>query len=168
MTAPGFVPIAHGDRPRKGKVIPPAKAWTATRPGDVTGRQPTGVGRGRPGPDQGYAMALANRYGDRLVLAAGEGLADVTAGCVAVAMRRASLFGRGPVVYDLELAFGLFGYLGQAPDSLVAFRRPLFAGAAHHYDDQRTIADCVAESTLRLSPDQVKARSSSWNTLLNQ
>ena len=40
------------------------------------------------------------------------------------------------------------------PD-LVAFRGPLFEGCAHHYDDQRDIADRVPESTLRMTPADV-------------
>ena len=39
------------------------------------------------------------------------------AGCVPIAMKRAALYGRAPMIYDLELAFTLWGYLGARPTS---------------------------------------------------
>lgn len=166
MAAPDYVPVSLAQRPRPGKRLPPPLAWTATRPGDLVGRQPVGRQLGSPGPDQGYGLALAKRFGDRLTLAVGEDTEDALAGCLAVALSRASLFGRAPVVYDLELAFTLFGYLGGGNDALVTFRRPLFTGVSHHYDDQRALADLVPESTLRLTPAQVRQRLGDWRSLL--
>jgi hypothetical protein len=167
MAAPDYVPVAQGDRPRKALGTPGHDGWTATRPGDLTDRQPTGRYFGNQGPDQGYAMVLADRFHGRLVLAENEDEHDVVAGCLGVAMARASLFGRAPVIHDLELAFGLFGYLDQAPADLVEFRRPLFAGASHHYWDQRAIVWLVPESTLRLTPAAVRQRSGEWRSLLS-
>ncbi len=111
-------------------------------------------------------MTLVGRFHDRLVLTEGEDAHDAEAGCVGVATARASLFGRAPVVYDLELAFGLWGFLDQAPADLVEFRQPLFAGASHHYWDQRDIVDLVPESTLRLTPAAVRQRLGEWRSLL--
>jgi hypothetical protein len=166
MAAPDYVPVAQGDRPREGLEIPGHDGWKATRPGDLTGRQPEGRYFGNQGPDQGYALTLADRFHGRLVLTEGEEEHDAVAGCIGVAMARASLFGRAPVVYDLELAFGLFGYLDKAPADLVEFRKPLFAGAGHHYWDQREIAGLVPESTLRLTPAAVRQRLGEWRSLL--
>ena len=71
MAAPEHVPVRLADKARTGTPIPPAKAWKATRPGDL--RPPAGRGElGRQGPDQGYALLLARRFEDRLVLAPGE------------------------------------------------------------------------------------------------
>lgn len=166
MAAPDYVPVPLADRARQGEVLPPPRRWTATRPADLVGRQPTGPLLGNPGPDQGYGLALAQRFAGTLHLAPGEIEADAIAGCTAVALRRASMFGRAPVVYDFDLAFGLWGFLGDAPDDLVAFRRPLFAGASHHYTHQRQIADRVPEATLRLTPADVRARLAHWRALL--
>ena len=95
--------------------------------------------------------------------------ADALAGCVAVALKRASLFGRAPVIHDLTIAFTLFGFLDEhADDELVALRRTLFeeVANAHHYVEQRRIADLVPESTLRLTADEVKARhAADWKSL---
>ena len=52
------------------------------------------------------------------------------------------------------------------PADLVAFRRPLFQAAAHHYWDQREIADLVPEATLRMAPADVQGRLAEWRSLL--
>lgn len=166
MAAPDHVPVPLADRARQGEVLPPARRWTATRPADLQGRQPTGHLLGNPGPDQGYGLALAQKFAGRLHLAPGETEADALAGCTAVALRRASMFGRAPLIYDFDLAFSVWGLLGDAPEDLVAFRKPLFAGASHHYAHQREIADQVPEATLRLTAAAVGARLSDWRTLL--
>ena len=166
MAAPDHVPVQFADRARQGEILPPARRWTATRPADLRGRQPTGHMLGNPGPDQGYGLALAQKFAGRLRLVTGEHEADAIAGCSAVALRRASIFGRAPVIYDFDLAFGVWGYLDDAPDDLVAFRKPLFAGASHHYKHQREIADQVPEATLRLTPAEVRSRLGEWRSLL--
>lgn len=167
MAAPDYVPVAAADRVRAAERLPPAAAWIAVRPGEIPGlRPPVGPMVGRPGPDQGYGLKLARRMANRLELAEGEREADAVAGCLAVGLKRAALFGRAPVIYDFELAYRLFGYLGGAPDDLVAFRRERFTEAAHDYFAQRAIADGVPEETLRLTPVQVAERLSNWQSLL--
>ena len=76
-------------------------------------------------------------------------------------------FGRAPAIYDLIFAFTLWGFLGGAPDDLVAARAPLFRSAAHHYEAQRAIADAVRAETLRLTPEQVAERLDAWRELLD-
>jgi len=129
------------------------------------------VGRrlGSPGPDQGFALGLAARFRDRLVLADGESAEDAIDGCVGVGLRRASLFGRAPVVHDLTVAFTVWGFLGTAPDELVALRRPLFEAVGHHYEAQRAIVDVVPEATLRLPHAAVVERwPAQWRELLGR
>ena len=143
-------------------------AWEPGRPGEIDGRQPAGERLGYQGPDQGYVITLAERARGRVRVQTGEDIDDVLRGCSLVALRRASLFGRAPVVHDLNLALHLWGFLSEAPPSdLVAARRELFAGVAshHHYKEGRAIADMVPESTLRMNPDQVAARPSEWQAL---
>ena len=163
MAQPEFVPVSAIDDVRPGDKLPPPERWEATRPGD--GGVGVGDGFGDVGPDQGYALLLARRFHDKLELVEGEHLADVVAGCVDVAMKRASLFGRGPTIYDLEFAFGLWGYLGGAATGLITKRKELFAEASHHYWKRRAIADSVPESTLRMTPAMVKA--GIWSDLLS-
>ena len=168
MAAPDYVPVPLSDQPRRALDLPPARHWMADRPGDLDRGQPLGPKLGRPGPDQGYALKLADLIRDRVKVAGGEHVDDVLAGAVVVALKRASLFGRAPVMHDVELALRLWGFLDDDPPAdLVELRRHLFAGAAHHYWDQRAITDLVPEATLRLTPAQVAERHSDWRSLLD-
>lgn len=161
MSAPSFVP----GRPNQKKAYSsPARrrgSWSANRPGDVIGTaQPSGPALGNQGPDQGYVLKLAEHFRKDLVLRPSEHSADALTGCCAVALRRASLYGRAPMSGDLKLALTLFGYLDEAPDELVKLRRARFDEVHHqtiHYFAAREIADMVPEATLRMSPDEVAA-----------
>jgi len=96
---------------------------------------------------------LARVFLARLQLGAGEHVADVVAGCVGVALKRAALFGRAPMAGDLELAFSIFGFLDEPPTGdRLDDRRRLFAEASHHhhYAEVRRIADLVPEGVLSL------------------
>ena len=167
MAQPDFVPMTLGDRVRTADVLPIPDRWEATRPGELEGlRPPEGRSFGNTGPDQGFGLKLAKRFKDRLELQSGEHAEDAISGCLAVALRRAAKFGRAPVIYDFELAFTLFGFLGGAPSDLLEFRRPYFDAASHDYWDQRDIADLVAEETLALSPADVRGRLSEWRSML--
>jgi hypothetical protein len=124
---------------------------------------------GSQGPDQGYVYVLARRFEGRLQLSAGEHASDAIAGCVGVALKRASLYGRAPVMPDLTVAFTVWGFLREAPDELVDTRRKLFAEVSnpHHYPEQRRLVDMVPESTLRQTPQQVaEAHQADWRSLL--
>ena len=167
MTQPSFVPVVEADQVRRAYQLDVPSIWTASRPSELRGtRAPAGAFLGTPGPDQGFALKLARRFEDRLVLAPGEHAEDAVAGCTAVAMRRAAAYGRAPVIHDLTLAFTLWGFLAGAPADLIEAREPLFRSASHHYQAQRTIADCVPEETLRLTPEQVAEQLGAWRTLL--
>ena len=177
MAAPEFVPSKPNERARS-YASPPRRddEWHPDRPGEVvtTGGQPdVDAGRmGAPGPDQGYLLKLVPLLRDELRLTDGEHRADVEAGGVAVALKRASLFGRAPVVHDLRVAYTVWGYLdaSAAPD-LVTERSARFDGVhhtAHHYPALRAVADAVPEATLRLTPDEVaRAHAADWRSLLS-
>ena len=167
MTQPSFVPITDADQVRPAYRLRTPPDWRQDRVAELRSPDhPRGRELGVPGPDQGYALTLARRFEDRLVLTEGEDKEDVTAGCLGVATKRSSLFGRAPVIYDLELAFTLFGFLTPPPEYLVEFRRPLFEGARDDYWDQRGISDLVPEETLRLTPQQVRDRLPHWREML--
>lgn len=169
MAAPQYVPNTLAQQPRRGLSVPAPEGWRADRPGDFEAFQPAGRQLGHPGPDQGFALRLARGFEDRIQVAAPVTKDDVIAGCVAVAMARAALFGRAPVVHDLDIAFRIWGFLGDAPAELVELRTPLFASAAHHYDHQRAIVDLVPEDTLRSSHGEVARRfPSEWQALLGR
>ncbi|QGG94700.1 hypothetical protein [Actinomarinicola tropica] len=164
MAAPEYVPVDTTLKPRT-YTSPPRRTepWRADRPGEVVDRgQPSGPMLGNQGPDIGYALRLAETVRDDLVLAEGEHADDVLAGVVEVAMKRAALFGRAPVIHDLTYALTIFGFLAEADEDLVAFRRPLFAEISHHhhYAERRRIADMVDGDLLRRPLDRI--RSAGW------
>ena len=144
----------------------------AERPGELvdTG-QPRADRLGNQGPDQGYALKLLRQFVGKLRLADGELVEDAQAGCIGVALKRASIFGRAPVVHDLTIAFCVWGFLEDAPaQELVEIRRSMFAEVhnPHHYAEQRAIVDAVPESTLRMAPAAVaEAHRSNWRSLLD-
>jgi hypothetical protein len=168
VAAPEYVPVVPNDHPRVyGSPARLDAPWTAARPGELVGPgQPVGALLGSQGPDLGYALKLANGMRDRLVLAEGEHADDVVAGCTAVAMKRSALFGRAPVIHDLTMAFTIFGFLDEAPDDLVAFRKPLFAEVAshHHWAERRHLVDLVPDEVLRQAHTAVD--STEWKRLL--
>ena len=165
MAAPDYVPPTIADKPRATLPLPPPRRWEAKRPADLPSAQPRGRRLGSPGPDQGYALLLAERFRGKLRGAPHGHEEDALAGAVAVALRRASIYGRAPVVHDLELALGLFGFLDDAPPDLAQWRTAAFKGASHDYWDQRAIVDRIPESTLRMTPAEIRRRLSEWKTL---
>ncbi len=167
MPQPEFVPVKQVDKVRRESLIPTPDEWRANRPAEIESVfAPSGAALGNPGPDQGYALKLAKTLAPKLALSSHEHTEDAVAGCLAVALKRAALFGRAPVIYDLELAFTLWGFLGEPPEDLIEHRKPLFEAASHHYWDQRAIVAAVPESTLRLSHTEVAARQSDWRDLI--
>ena len=172
MAAPKFVPTDPMERPRayQGPQTVPSP-WTSSRPADIEGRQPSGAHLGSPGPDQGYALLLAARIRPRVVVSAGESVDDALSGCLGIALRRAALYGRAPVIHDLTIALTIWGFLdANAPADLLAVRRHTFAGMshlAHHYAEARTLVDQVPESTLRMTPEQAqRAYPAQWQSLV--
>jgi hypothetical protein len=173
MAAPEYVPLRPGPTD-KAYESPPRRPdpWWADRPAEIVddGEQPEGRDFGFQGPDQGYALKLANMLRGDLRLVSGEHADDVITGCVAIALRRASIYGRAPVMHDVRLAFELFGFLDEdVPEDLVTWRRPVFEELSnpHHYFEVRRLAWHVPEATLRLTPDEVKAkRVANWRAPL--
>ncbi|WP_420450919.1 hypothetical protein [Ilumatobacter sp.] len=172
MAAPKFTPVAPTDAPRAyGSPEHVPESWMPDRPGDIVGFQPHGDRLGAQGPDQGYAIKLARALRTELRLQPGEDLDDVERGCLGVALRRASMFSRAPVVHDLTIAFRVWGFLDENPPAeLVAMRMPLFEGlrhVTHHYTEARVVADQVPVETLRSTPGEVEARyPDEWRALL--
>ncbi len=171
VAAPNYIPIPdagpkyYESPPRRGE------SWRAERPGDIPDGLPSGNGLGNQGPDQGYALKLVKSFEDKVTLRAGERWEDAAAGCVLVALKRASLFGRAPVVHDLDIAFRIFGYLDDpAPDQLVELRAEAFdrVDNPHHYLEARRITDSVADDVLRKTPAQVEAAyERDWESLID-
>jgi hypothetical protein len=171
VAAPEYVPLTPL-KPVRGYQSPPRRpdSWRPERPGDSDVGYDRGNLLGSQGPDQGYVYVLARRFQGQLQLAADEREEDALAGASAVALKRASLFGRAPVLADLTVALTVWGFLGDAPPDLIAFRQPRFAEVAHphHYAALRRVVDLVPEAVLRRSPDDVAAaHRADWRSLLD-
>jgi len=158
-----FVPERLEDEPRQepnldpGVKMPPARAWFADRPGDLSGGQPTGTLLGSPGPNVGYALTLAERVRDRLALAPHEHADDALDVVAEVAMRRAALLGRAPVMPDIEFGMNILGYRGVADPDFVAWRVRAVQGAHHNYSERRSLVDAIPVDVLRLVPTALPA-----------
>lgn len=158
MAAPEYVPTPVDTKPRGYESSPwEGVLWMVERPAETVGSWPQGPRLGYPGPDPGYALKLVKAFEGRLVLTPGEDEHDVITGCTRVAMKRAALLGRAPVMNDLTVAFTLWGFLAEADPELVKLRRPLFRAVAHphHYFERRRIADVVPAAVLKLTPAEV-------------
>lgn len=160
MAQPSFVPRKPRNAPAFYESPQRTRgSWRPSRPGDLAAPgQPQGDGNGYQGPDQGYALLLAENFRPLVQLPEGSPLDEdaVLAGCLGVALKRASLFGRAPVSADMEMALAVWGFLDGSPDAeLVSLRRELFAEAAHSPAHASHIADFVPEETLRKPPAEV-------------
>jgi hypothetical protein len=171
MATPEYVPIKPMDDVRVYE-SPPRRPdpWRSDRPGDLAAENPKGGDFGNPGPDQGYALHLVDLLRDRMKLATGELWPDVRAGCMLLALKRASLFGRAPVIYDLKVAATVWGYFDETElSALIALRLPLFAAVSHgqHYLEQRRLVNAVSDDVLRLTPAEVTRRhAEDWRSLV--
>lgn len=161
MGAPEYVPHGKAEKARVYESPPrDPESWHADRPGELVGSQPSGPRLGYQGPDQGYVLKLARSFEGKLALGEGEHEADAIAGCTGVALKRASLFGRAPMIHDLTLAFTVWGFL-EGPDAdQVAMRKPVFAEVAspHRFMEARRVADLVPVAVLKMSPEAVTAQ----------
>ena len=171
MAIPKFTPTDPTDEPRvygSPDFVP--DPWKSDRKSEIVGRQPKGDGLGNPGPDQGYVLLLAARVRDRIRVQPGESIDDVIAGSITIALRRATQFGRAPVMADIMIALTIWGWLlDNPPLDIVSYRQKLFIGlgnTVHHYAESRVIADMVPETTFRISLEKLTASMPmSWRAL---
>lgn len=153
MPTDPFVAPRLEDEPRQlpnlapGVHYPPAGAWVADRPGDSAGPQERRFGD--PGPDAGYALALIARR--TLSVIDGEDHHDAQAVVAELAMRRAAVFGRAPMITDVDLAIALLGYDGTADSEFATRRARAVQGAGHDYPTRRALVDAIPIEALRRS-----------------
>ena len=162
MAAPEYVPTATTTSRHYSSPPQRAGKGSASRPGETFGTPAVDGGRlGAQGPDQGFVLTLTPLFDTKIILTDGEYRGDVDAGCTGVALKRASLFHRAPVVHDLRIAYTLFGFLDEnANAELIEFRKDAFAEIHYsfHYFERRAIADMVSSDVLTQTPDQVATR----------
>jgi hypothetical protein len=156
MAQPKFAPITQGAEARPSYRLDIPKPWKFSRPAELSRDYSLSYrsGMGDTGPDQGFALKLANRVSDKLILTPEEDKKDVLAGLTAIALRRASLFGRAPVITDILLAAKLFGYLEDSRQELLDHRRQLFFGVSHDQYKERNLVALIPEKALMATPDK--------------
>ena len=123
----------------------------ADRPGDLVGGQPSGARLGSQGPDQGFVYRLMDKVKGRIV--------ELKRDRQAVALKRASLFGRAPVIHDVEVACTIFGFFSTglgAADASVRSERFAAVHHPHHYEKLRALVDGVPEEALRITVEQAR------------
>ncbi len=169
MSAPRYVPVTPDEKPRVYRSAPWTEAgWVTDRPATVKGPWPRGPRLGDPAPDAGFAMKLLHVFDGKLVLKSGEDEHDVRAGITQVALKRSSLFGRGPTVTDVRIALTIWGYLVEPDPALIAFRKPIFeaVGIPNHYVMRRQVADAVPAAVLRKTQQEItRIAASDWRAL---
>jgi hypothetical protein len=169
-----FVPADPADRPRQqqnlppGTALPPARRWRAERPGDSDEPSPQGGVFGTPGPNVGYAYTLAERASEHFALAEHERIRDVIPVIAEIAGRRAALFGRAPVMKDVELVSSLLGYDGSADSADERARAQLVHEAGHSYIRRRAIVESVPEALLRQSRADIGSAGYEWRRSITE
>lgn len=165
MTQPRFTPIEARDSVRPAKHLGPPQPWVLHRPGEHR-KESSGLQRrvGAAGPDQGYALLLAEHLRDSVVLGHGEQIDDALAVTVQTALRRAARLGRAPVRADIETALTLLSYRDPISDDAVAIRRSVVSGAAHDSWRCREIAESIPDDVLVLDPAAAAAFAIEWTT----
>ena len=118
-------------------------------------------GRGTPAPGAGYALTITQRALAPLVFAHDHDRSDVATGVALVAMKRASLVGRGPTLEDVRVVLNLFN-LRRATLLDRALTRP-FVGLAHSYVAQRRFVDAVRDEQLLPTSCAYEVDVSSYN-----
>lgn len=174
MSAPSYVPQDPSALLRYYE-SPPRRpeSWPLQRPSEleVGAEQPRGGRFGNQGPDIGYAYKLFHLVHDKIHLVGDESMEDVEQGVVAVAMRRASLFSRGPILADVEIGCTVWGFFDAQPSSdLVKTRRDYFESASGHYFHRliREIAAAVPDEVLAKSPTEIAAaQKANWSSVLD-
>ncbi len=155
MPTDPFVSPDPDARPRQqqnlppGVALPPAEHWRPDRPGDLGAAQPHGELLGNPGPNVGYAYTLVDGVKGEFVLAPHEHAYDAAAVVAEIAGKRASSFGRAPVMPDIRRAMAILGYDGSADDEFAKARTLAVQEAAHEYRRRREIVDSVPVELLR-------------------
>jgi len=159
MAAPDYVPTSP--TATKSYVSPRRRpgSWVADRPGELEGRQPEGERLGSPGPDQGYVIHLTDTLKGTLKTGEHEHEADLLAVVGAVGLKRASLFGRAPVIHDVQAAVTLLGFDVSPPSGEAGERRRLRLEEAHHphfYDKLRSVVDEIGPELLHRPLDAIR------------
>lgn len=170
MSTQDFVSPKRIDEPRheqnmpEGVDTPIPDAWTPARPGDSLddSRSESEHLLGNAGPNVGYALSLIAHQRDNIVLAAHEHAHDVEPLLGEIAMRRASHFGRAPMMGDVTFAMKLLSYDVEPTQGEEKWRPRLVHDCGHNEHRRRIIVNSIPEEIVEGSHVDVKAAISGW------
>ena len=165
MTQPDYVPVASGSQLRQVEPLAIPEGWTASRPSELAPLKVSAVEQGKllgtPSPDSGFALKLARIRVHKLELGVGEHLEDVERAVAAIAIKRAALFSRAPVIHDVDFAITLLGYdESDIPEAVLAHRKSVVSGVSHDYFKMRRMLEAIGPETLAAT--SVEADLSLW------
>lgn len=158
VSQPKFVSSPNHEKALGMVELPAARQWSNPRSGKITSSDANESLMGSAGPSGGFALKLVHEQLAKMVMSDDEEAADIAIGLGVLVSKRASIFGRSPIIFDVHFFEVLFGLDGTQDQSLIEFRKMFFRGAAHSYLVQRQLADAVPESTLRLSQGALEAQ----------
>lgn len=158
MTQPTFVPFADTQAVRASIPTPAPETNRPKKPGLLGApHAPRVAGQGATGPDGGYALTVTARYiRDHHIHDDAVSHHDLEVAVAAVAAKRASLYGRGPSLSDVEVAFGILGVTSSHPH-IATHIAPRLAGLGHSYFALRAFVDTVSDDALRVAPADARA-----------
>ncbi len=172
MPTQDFVSPKNIDTPRheqnmpEGIDTPVPDSWKAHRPGDEkTHKTSDDQLLGNAGPNVGYALSLVAREKSSFVLVAHEHLHDVEVLIGEIAMRRASHFGRAPVMDDIRFASKLLGYDAAPAQGEEKWRPLLVNGCGHDEHRRRIIVNSIPDEIIAGSSHSHDAISGWWEKL---
>jgi hypothetical protein len=175
MSTQDFVAKNRHDRPRheqnmpEGVEVPTPLPWVAGRPGDeaIAPVVPEGEYYGHPGPSIGFAMTLVNRQWDNIVLVDHEHRHDVEPLLAEIAMRRASFYGRAPIIDDVKLAIKILSYDAAPTQGEEKWRPHLVHDCGHNEHRRRAIVNSIPEEIIEGQQDDISSISGWWEKLEN-
>lgn len=140
----------HEQNMPEGIDTPAPKGWLASGPGYVGKDQIIRHGKliGHAGPNIGFAITLAKRASKNWYLVKGEHIEDVEILLAEIAMRRASFFGRAPIVGDIGFASHLFGFHGEPEQGEEHWRPKFVHGTGHDEHKRRIIVNSIPEEII--------------------
>lgn len=171
MPTQDFVPTRRIDAPRheqnmpEGVDNPVPESWVADRPGDEDSKL-NGAGElfGNAGPNIGYAYTLVGRIYDSLILSSNEHRHDVEPLVAEIAMRRASHFGRAPIMKDVDCAVHLLGLGAELDNEETKQRVLLIHDCGHNEHKRRTIVNSIPDELLFGDKAPSTDKVSAWRT----
>ncbi len=159
MGQPPNIELSDGARPRAELQPAAARGWKPARPAEIGSpdQAVSGGAFGRPGPDTGWVLRIIRQT----EFERGRQPEDLEAIVATVAAARASHFGRGPTVEDVEVALILLGLRPAGiPDQVLAGltegRERSLRQAAHERVKGRALLSTFSPAMLTSSPDHLR------------